>query len=204
MGIRVLGAAVGLPAPRTPSVDGALACARPFESDGTLSADTAKPVVLAALAMAKTKPDGVDLVIGRGLSPTHVADAPDVLGPRTAHAVQRECRMVNAFVFDVLDCDLNFNLDLAETFLASWEDADRHVGEGHRPAVGCGSRRANPMTLTDNGCLVAIAIRSTLLMTVEKGDLERGDDVVMAGLGTGWCDDALWRWRDTKVESLTV
>lgn len=62
-----------------------------------------------------------------------------------------------------------------------------------------------PMTLTDNGCLVAIAIPSTLLMTAEKGDLDPGDYVVMAGLGTGWCYGAqLWRWGDTKVKRLTV
>lgn len=130
MGIRVLGAAVHLPAPRQPDIktgsDAPLRCARPFDAAATLSADAAKPVVLAALEMAKTTADQVDMLIGRGLSPTHVADSPDVLGPRTPHAVQRECRLVNAFVFDVLDCDVNFNLDLAETFLVS-QGFDRAV-----------------------------------------------------------------------------
>lgn len=120
MAICLIGAGTNLPEPRSPAdpiaKHGILAGLRPYQADHQMMAVTAQKAVNEALAQAKTSPDQIDLIITMGISPSHVADDPDILGPRVGHPIQRDMGLSNAFVFDTLDGDMNFAMDLAESF----------------------------------------------------------------------------------------
>lgn len=120
MAICLIGAGTNLPEPRSPAdpiaKHGILAGLRPYQADHQMMAVTAQKAVNEALTQAKTSPDQIDLIITMGVSPSHVADDPAILGPRVGHPIQRDMGLSNAFVFDTLDGDMNFAMDLAESF----------------------------------------------------------------------------------------
>jgi 3-oxoacyl-[acyl-carrier-protein] synthase III len=119
MGISIVGAAVNLPPPRKPEgvPDGAVfSCPRPFQADYKMSLEVAVPTVLRALEVARTATNQVDLLVTKGVSPSHIADVPDVMGPRVGHPIQREIGLPNAFVFDIMDGDFSLAFDIVESF----------------------------------------------------------------------------------------
>ena len=120
MAICLIGAGTNLPEPRQPqdpiAQQGCLADPRPFQADHQMMADTAQKAVQDALEQAGTRADEIDLIVTMGISPSHVADDPEILGPRVGHPIQRDMDISKAFVFDTLDGDLNFAMDLAESF----------------------------------------------------------------------------------------
>ncbi len=70
----------------------------------------------------------------------------------------------------------------------------------------CGSIEGRyPITLRDNGCLVSVAIPSTLVHALQQGLIKPGDHVLLGGLGTGWCYGAqVWRWGNTAFGSVAT
>lgn len=70
----------------------------------------------------------------------------------------------------------------------------------------CGSIEGRyPITLRENGCLVSVAIPSTLVHALEQGLIAPGDHVLLGGLGTGWCYGAqVWRWGNTAFGSVST
>ena len=74
-------------------------------------------------------------------------------------------------------------------------------GWANAVAAECGSIEGKyPITLTNNGCLGSCALPTTLLSSIENGDIKPGDHVILAGLGIGWVYTAqLWQWGETKV-----
>ncbi|MEO8183695.1 MAG: 3-oxoacyl-ACP synthase III family protein [Deltaproteobacteria bacterium] len=62
-----------------------------------------------------------------------------------------------------------------------------------------------PITLRHNGCLVSVAIPSTLVHALEHRLIAPGDHVLLGGLGTGWCYGAqVWRWGSTAFGTVAT
>jgi 3-oxoacyl-[acyl-carrier-protein] synthase-3 len=60
-----------------------------------------------------------------------------------------------------------------------------------------------PVILADHGCLVSVAVPATLHLAVQRGLIEKGQHVMLAGLGVGWGYGAqLWRWGETRVSAI--
>ena len=122
MGICVRGASVELPSPTEPEGDIAagapLACKRPYQADHKMSVEAATAAVSRALDQAKLKVEDIDILISKGVSPSHLAIDPAIMGPRVGHAVQKELKLPNAFVFDLMDADYTFAMDIAESFFS--------------------------------------------------------------------------------------
>ncbi len=120
MGITIRGAAAVLPPPTDPEGDiaegASLACKRPYQADHKMSVETGSAAVSAALEQARLTVDDVDMIISKGVSPSHLAGDPAIMGPRVGHAIQKELRLPNAFVFDLMDADFTFAMDIAESF----------------------------------------------------------------------------------------
>lgn len=68
-----------------------------------------------ALLQAGCLPSELDLIVSLTISPSRMADAPTIAGPRLAHPVQRDLRARHAAVFDLLDADWTLALDLAQS-----------------------------------------------------------------------------------------
>lgn len=68
-----------------------------------------------ALSQARCLPSELDLIVSLSVSPNRVADSVSIAGPRLAHPVQRDLRASNAHVFDLLDADWTFALDIAQS-----------------------------------------------------------------------------------------
>ncbi|AYZ63352.1 hypothetical protein EGY31_09020 [Burkholderia multivorans] len=99
--MKILGAAVALP--------GAATAAQPYANDYAIKA------ARQALLQAGCLPSELDLIVSLSISPSRVADAPSIAGPRLAHPVQRDLRARHAVVFDLLDADWTLALDLAQS-----------------------------------------------------------------------------------------
>ncbi|KVC87543.1 hypothetical protein WI76_04050 [Burkholderia ubonensis] len=99
--MKILGAAVALP--------GAATAAQPYANDYAVSA------ARQALLQAGCLPSELDLIVSLSISPSRLADAPSIAGPRLAHPVQRDLRARHAVVFDLLDADWTLALDLAQS-----------------------------------------------------------------------------------------
>ncbi|NTZ89017.1 hypothetical protein FCJ61_40115 [Burkholderia metallica] len=99
--MKILGAAVALP--------GAATAAQPFANDYAVKA------ARQALLQAGCLPSELDLIVSLSISPSRMADAPEIAGPRLAHPVQRDLRARHAAVFDLLDADWTLALDLAQS-----------------------------------------------------------------------------------------
>lgn len=88
--------------------------------DGTRDAlayasDYAVKAARLALRQARSLPSELDLIVSLSISPSRLADSPTIAGPRLGHPVQRGLRAANALVFDLLDADWTFALDLAQS-----------------------------------------------------------------------------------------
>ncbi|KVC99640.1 hypothetical protein WI78_10645 [Burkholderia ubonensis] len=99
--MKILGAAVALP--------GAATAAQPYANDYAVNA------ARQALLQAGCLPSELDLIVSLSISPSRLADAPSIAGPRLAHPVQRDLRARHAVVFDLLDADWTLALDLAQS-----------------------------------------------------------------------------------------
>ncbi|MBY4802935.1 hypothetical protein K6W78_23425 [Burkholderia cepacia] len=99
--MKILGAAAAVPAPATT----AQSCAN----------DYAIKAARQALQQAGCLPSELDLIVSLSISPSRMADAPSIAGPRLAHPVQRDLRARHAAVFDLLDADWTLALDLAQS-----------------------------------------------------------------------------------------
>ncbi|MEN8517365.1 hypothetical protein FPJ27_11805 [Burkholderia sp. MS455] len=99
--MKILGAAVAIPDPATT----AQSCAN----------DYAIKAARQALLQAGCLPSELDLIVSLSISPSRMADAPTIAGPRLAHPVQRDLRARHAAVFDLLDADWALALDLAQS-----------------------------------------------------------------------------------------
>ncbi|AOJ64810.1 hypothetical protein WJ32_19760 [Burkholderia ubonensis] len=99
--MKILGAAVALP--------GAATAAQPYANDYAVK------VARQALLQAGCLPSELDLIVSLSISPSRIADAPSIAGPRLAHPVQRDLRARHAVVFDLLDADWTLALDLAQS-----------------------------------------------------------------------------------------
>ncbi|KUZ74157.1 hypothetical protein WI36_15055 [Burkholderia ubonensis] len=99
--MKILGAAVALP--------GAATAAQPYANDYAVKA------ARQALLQAGCLPSELDLIVSLSISPSRIADAPSIAGPRLAHPVQRDLRARHAVVFDLLDADWTLALDLAQS-----------------------------------------------------------------------------------------
>ncbi|KVX66076.1 hypothetical protein [Burkholderia stagnalis] len=99
--MKILGAAVAIPAPATT----AQSCAN----------DYAIKAARQALLQAACLPSELDLIVSLSISPSRMADSPSIAGPRLAHPVQRDLRARHAAVFDLLDADWTLALDLAQS-----------------------------------------------------------------------------------------
>ncbi|KVX22210.1 hypothetical protein WL02_06065 [Burkholderia ubonensis] len=99
--MKILGAAVALP--------GAATAAQPYANDYAVNA------ARQALLQAGCLPSELDLIVSLSISPSRIADAPSIAGPRLAHPVQRDLRARHAVVFDLLDADWTLALDLAQS-----------------------------------------------------------------------------------------
>lgn len=94
-----------------------LACMQPRLRDETMAIDLLLPACQQALTMAGCGVEDIDLIISKSTSPSHIADDKSIVGPRVGHPLQRELGAYNAFVFDLLDADWGFALDVAHGFL---------------------------------------------------------------------------------------
>ncbi|MBN3819830.1 hypothetical protein G3N57_25930, partial [Paraburkholderia sp. Se-20369] len=99
--MKILGAAVSIPDPAIT----AQSCAN----------DYAVKAARQALLQAGCLPSELDLIVSLSISPSRMADAPSIAGPRLAHPVQRDLRARHAAVFDLLDADWTLALDLAQS-----------------------------------------------------------------------------------------
>ncbi|AOK60835.1 hypothetical protein WM29_16410 [Burkholderia ubonensis] len=99
--MKILGAAVALP--------GTATAAQPYANDYAVKA------ARQALLQAGCLPSELDLIVSLSISPSRLADAPSIAGPRLAHPVQRDLRARHAVVFDLLDADWTLALDLAQS-----------------------------------------------------------------------------------------
>ncbi|WP_431823861.1 hypothetical protein [Burkholderia sp. F1] len=99
--MKILGAAVALP--------GAATASQPYANDYAIKA------ARQALLQAGCLPSELDLIVSLSISPSRIADAPSIAGPRLAHPVQRDLRARHAAVFDLLDADWTLALDLAQS-----------------------------------------------------------------------------------------
>ena len=81
------------------------------------SADYGKLACAKALKDANWKPEDVEMIIGFSISPSNISDDPNIVGPRIAHPIQRDLELNSAFVFDLMDCDWGFALDVANGFM---------------------------------------------------------------------------------------
>ncbi|ACB67967.1 conserved hypothetical protein [Burkholderia ambifaria MC40-6] len=99
--MKILGAAVAIP----DSATTAQSCAN----------DYAIKAARQALLQAGCLPSELDLIVSLSISPSRMADAPTIAGPRLAHPVQRDLRARHAAVFDLLDADWTLALDLAQS-----------------------------------------------------------------------------------------
>jgi 3-Oxoacyl-[acyl-carrier-protein (ACP)] synthase III len=68
-----------------------------------------------ALSKARCLASELELIVSLSVSPSRMADAPCIVGPRLAHPVQRDLRATNAAVFDLLDADWTLALDFAQS-----------------------------------------------------------------------------------------
>lgn len=68
------------------------------------------------LSFANCRPDEIDLIISLSVSVSHFVDNINLFGPRITNPVQKELQADNAYVFDLLDSDWVFALDVAQTY----------------------------------------------------------------------------------------
>nr|WP_221320177.1 hypothetical protein [Chitinivorax tropicus] len=81
-----------------------------------LASDYAVKAARQALSQARTLPSEIDLIISLSISPSRVATAANIAGPRLSHPIQRDLRASHAVVFDLLDADWSFALDIAQSY----------------------------------------------------------------------------------------
>ncbi|MEO8183696.1 MAG: hypothetical protein ABI895_33105 [Deltaproteobacteria bacterium] len=124
MGLQILAAAAALPEITETSRTGGEPVRRPAAPADRVALDAALPVCLKALERAGCTSSDVGLIISKGVSPSHVALTPDLVGPRLAHPLQHALRASQAFVFDLLDAPWVAALDTAEVFM---QDVGRSV-----------------------------------------------------------------------------
>lgn len=91
------------------ALPGAATAAQPYANDYAVNA------ARQALLQAGCLPSELDLIVSLSISPSRLADAPSIAGPRLAHPVQRDLRARHAVVFDLLDADWTLALDLAQS-----------------------------------------------------------------------------------------
>src|SRR5207302_6919420 len=94
------------------------AARRPCVPPGTLAVDLALAASRRALAQAGREAEEIDLILSVSTSVDHIALAPEVMGPRLCHPLQRELGARRAFVFDLLDAEWTLALDVARGFCA--------------------------------------------------------------------------------------
>jgi hypothetical protein len=70
-----------------------------------------------ALAKASISARDVDLIISMSISPDHIADQANIVGPRLCHPLQRELGSLNAVVLDLHDACWAFAFDTACCFM---------------------------------------------------------------------------------------
>ncbi len=99
--MKILGAGVALPDGKNGTF--------PYASDYAVKA------ARQALAKARCLPSELDLIVGLSVSPSRLANAASIAGPRLGHPVQRDLRAGNAVVFDLLDADWSLALDLTQS-----------------------------------------------------------------------------------------
>lgn len=138
MGLRLLSAATVLPQHVCNYAQGTpLASELPTGQAHELAIHYARTAVETALAAAGYVPGDIDLMVSKGISPTHVAHAPDVLGPRVSYPLQHELGAKKAFVFDLLDTAWAPALDSIEALCddMSWNVAVLLHSELSGPSV---------------------------------------------------------------------
>ncbi len=74
-----------------------------------------------AFKQAEIKGSDLDLIISMSISPDHISDKTNIMGPRLCHPLQRELGADNAIVFDLHDACWTFALDTARSFMHEME-----------------------------------------------------------------------------------
>jgi hypothetical protein len=130
-----------------------MSCDRPAGAAGELALDYARAATEAALSASGYTPRDLDLLISKGVSPTHIAESPEIVGPRLGHALQHALGAKNAFVFDLLDADWTPAFDTAEALCenSGWQLA--------LLGLCVGGRRGRTRRRTDLGAERAIDLR---------------------------------------------
>jgi hypothetical protein len=95
-----------------------MSCPRPVGAGDEFALDYAKRASVSALRAARLEPLEIGLLITKGVSPSHVAESPDIMGPRLGHALQHALGADNAFVFDMVEADWGSMLDSADALLS--------------------------------------------------------------------------------------
>lgn len=85
--------------------------------DEYMAIDYALAATDEALAQAGITGNDIDLIISMSISPDHLSDKVNIVGPRLCHPLQRELGSRNAVVFDLHDACWSFALDTARSFI---------------------------------------------------------------------------------------
>ncbi len=82
-----------------------------------MAIDFALAAATEALEVSDIKGSDLDLIISMSISPDHLSDKTNIMGPRICHPLQRELKADNAVVFDLHDACWTFALDTARSFM---------------------------------------------------------------------------------------
>ncbi len=85
----------------------------------TMAIDYAVQASCRALRHADISPRQIDLVVTMCISPDHVSDDANIMGPRLCHPLQRELGADSAMVFDLQDADWTFAFDVTQSFMTN-------------------------------------------------------------------------------------
>lgn len=97
------------------SADAILGAAPRF--DEYMAIDYALAATNEAFDQAGLAGKDIDLIISLSISPDHLSDQVNIMGPRLCHPLQRELGADSAIVFDLHDACWSFALDTARCFL---------------------------------------------------------------------------------------
>ena len=186
MGLQVIAAATALPEARRQTAHGGLmSCARPVGANDEFAVDYAKRASLSALGAAGVSPLDIGLLISKGISPSHVAESPEIMGPRVGHALQYALGADNAFVFDMVEADWGSVLDSADALLSG---LDRDV------ALLVHSELSGPSIEPDRDSGFALSDGAGVLLVVRDGPLAGAStyaNIQTSGIGARlWMKDA--------------
>jgi len=119
--MNILAAAAKLSPAYSPQVD-----SRYIHTDAPLfgermAIDFAVAASREALERAAIVATDLDLIISLSISPDHISDHTNIIGPRLCHPLQRELQAAQAVVFDLHDACWGFALETAYSFMQEME-----------------------------------------------------------------------------------